>query len=131
MSDRLETIRERWAKATPGPWKAKCYRDWQPVVTANTEHEDDRPLVVAPTDGNGRGTQDEQNVEAIAAAPEDIAYLIAEVERLRAPIYRATAMDDGTLKDIEIVPGGIVQIEDEPTGNDVMLDIESVGEGAP
>jgi len=70
MSDRLEEIEKRWAKTMHLPW-------WPAV--------DDRTVV-----GGGSGPThyvavgcEPSNREAIAEAPSDIAWLIAEVKRLR------------------------------------------------
>ena len=68
---REDEIRERWAKATSGPWERVEFLSHVGVdsvsnpqqVIASVRHEDD--------------------IAAIAAAPSDIAYLLAEVERLR------------------------------------------------
>jgi hypothetical protein len=100
--DRLPQIRERWEKATLGPWKSvrvgegfpcvehphfDVYREVQPI------HE----IVNEPGRLEGRGDFSEPpngvnvgcwlgskpDAIAIAAAPEDVRWLVAEVERLR------------------------------------------------
>lgn len=76
----LGAIKGRLAQATPGPWKfdgddrivAKCV-----CVVLVTRGVDE-----APTDDLG-GPTFLANTEFIAHAPEDIAALLAEVERLR------------------------------------------------
>lgn len=80
---RLAEIRERWAKATAGPWRVgddygKSH--WRGRVMA------DDPNAIMPGTRlvahcyypGGEG----ESAEAIAAAPDDIAWLISEVERL-------------------------------------------------
>ena len=84
-AERLTEIRERWAAATPGPW---CHRHANDGVKRT-------PLPEVCSEGAARGdwrptvastSYDEAiaNAAAIAAAPTDIADLLAEVERLRA-----------------------------------------------
>lgn len=78
MTDRIEAIRARWAKATPGPWawEPDGERGWtglyQPV-------SDDVVLFGLGPINCGASDRD-----ALAAAPEDIAYLLAVVEAARA-----------------------------------------------
>ena len=90
MSDRIEEIRKRWGAATPGPWD---------VITSSGRGEEKwrtirakgRPVV--RVDEFTRYTRGEPetfcgvwiadaNAGAIGAAPSDIAFLLAEVERL-------------------------------------------------
>jgi hypothetical protein len=80
VTDRLAEIEERWRKATDDveePWF-----DAYPLGGFRKTPADVRG------DGVSRGTLVAANVrpicaEAIAAAPEDIAWLVAEVKRLR------------------------------------------------
>jgi hypothetical protein len=68
MSDRLAEIKARWAKVLP------LAKPWTPNLTEILCYfEDEGEPRVWDWDGTGR---------AIAAAPEDIAWLVAEVERL-------------------------------------------------
>lgn len=82
----LEPIKERLAAATPGPWRV--WRDPDPTNVRATavetawcygDIEGDTELITdyLPTDADA---------ELIANAPEDIATLVAEVERLRGQI---------------------------------------------
>lgn len=98
MADRLTEIEARWAKTTPGPWKV-CADDWEDdhcaVYTSGYRHpkcaaitHPDRKFVIADSE-TGRA-----NATAIAAAPDDIAYLAAEVRRLRALGAEAAAFLD-------------------------------------
>ena len=82
MSD-IATIRERWSNATIGPWEwdtNACewqrYRLWRPIGC----HE----VIVVTYDGQGNESMNVSNADAIAiaAAPTDIATLLAEVDRL-------------------------------------------------
>ena len=67
--DRLEEIEERWAKTTRGPW-------WPDVGNLTCVGAGTGPTeYIAMTNARDR--------DAIAAAPQDIAHLIAEVKRLR------------------------------------------------
>ncbi len=69
MSDRLAEIEARWKAATPGPWKASTYFDDYVDWYWNIE---------------GPEPRNDADVAAIAAAPDDVSYLLAEVRRLRA-----------------------------------------------
>jgi len=70
MSDRLKEIEERWAKTTPGPW----WPDMDNLLVIGSGSGPTMQVAVASTRANR---------DAIAASPEDIAHLIAEVKRLR------------------------------------------------
>ena len=79
-ADRLAEIRARWAQTTPGPWL------WdgsptQPAALFNP-HEG---VIIFEAAGEDRMRWPSPNrvtdQSAIAAAPEDIAWLCAEVER--------------------------------------------------
>ncbi len=88
----LDAIRERWAKATPGPWESdgKIMAWWggkQPGVMVRRAGWNGGGQCVADVHkatGNICGSLTPvQDAAAIAAAPDDIAALLAEVERLR------------------------------------------------
>ena len=71
MSDRIDAIRDRLAKATPGPWETV-------PTTGNA---------VASPDGDGYWTdvadriESEPDADLIANAPADLAYLLAELDK--------------------------------------------------
>lgn len=81
---REDEIRERLKAASPGPWTA---------TTTPMEHSGGWPVLemgdhvvfCAPCHGSDGGTR-ESDVAFIAGAPEDIDYLIGEVECLRREI---------------------------------------------
>ena len=73
MPDRLAEIRARLDAATPGPW---FHYPGEPWVTNAT----DEPRIIVAT-VSPRMTGD--NADLIAHAPADIAWLLAEVERLQ------------------------------------------------
>ena len=90
----LEPIKERLEAATPGPWRV--WRDPDPTRARATavetawcygDIEGDTELITdyLPTDADA---------ELIAHAPEDIASLVAEVERLRGQIEGLCAIID-------------------------------------
>lgn len=91
MSDRLEEIKARAEKATPGPWSADdehgdipgAERAW--CVSKITESGDySHDIAYLSTDcADPIGTQETADAEFIAHAREDIPWLVAEVERLR------------------------------------------------
>lgn len=90
----LEPIKERLDEATPGPWRV--WRDPDPTKVRATavetawrygDIEGDTELITdyLPTDADAT---------FIAHAPDDIAALIAEVERLRGQIEGLRAIID-------------------------------------
>ena len=85
--DRLEEIRARWAKATPGPWLTDEYRTGVFVKQRGLQYNRyyEHPLANTLMMGLKQGTP-AANAEAIAAVPEDIAWLAGEVSRLRAAL---------------------------------------------
>ena len=94
-TDKLREIKERWAKASPKPWTAKKW--------ASEAHPDE--WVVEWGDDLWLHCEDSRclrqpDAEAIAAAPEDIAWLISEVERLRG--YKAFNPDRPTVHDLMV-----------------------------
>lgn len=84
----LEPIKERLDEATPGPWEFHVLP--QSVgITVATIHSEHGPretcwTVELPPEIGGMGT--EKDAEFIAHAPDDIAALVAEVERLRGQV---------------------------------------------
>lgn len=83
---RLEAIAERWKRATRGPWKA------------HDKNISARSLIHATVYSH------DADAEAIAAAPDDIAYLLAEVSTLRDAITEALSFADngqwGLIEDV-------------------------------
>lgn len=104
MTDRIEAIRARWEKATPGPW-ALDPSLWSPPGWDDDMHyrrvvhgEPNKvsgirePLFStngAP-DGTVQSRQNHRDAAAVAAAPEDVAWLLSEVDRLRIQLDRLT-----------------------------------------
>ena len=79
----LEPIKERLAAATPGPWKAKedSWDGYSVVI------DDSGPGVSIIAEQIGQGWDEGRgDAEFIANAPEYIAALVAEVERLRGQV---------------------------------------------
>lgn len=80
MTDRVQEIRDRLEAATPGPWEA-----WA-GLTHDGERQDgisprgDLNIDVCFTIISPQGSED---AEFIAHAPDDIEFLLAEVERLQ------------------------------------------------
>ena len=77
MAD-IEDIRQRWAKATPGPWSVNL--DPRNVTAGPFYWKHSRP---GAQWGGAEAEQATSDAEAIAAAPSDIAALLAEAARLR------------------------------------------------
>ena len=80
----LEAIRARWAAATPGPWTACPYGIYVfgPGMEMVADNHFDQEHIARGRGVGGR-LPTAENLTAIAAAPDDIAALLAEVERLR------------------------------------------------
>ena len=91
----LEPIKERLAAATPGPWKAKedSWDGYSVVIDDNGPGVSIIAEQIGQGEDGGRG-----DAEFIANAPEDIAALVAEVERLRATIHVLTSERDSALE---------------------------------
>ena len=80
MTDRLDAIRQRIAAATPGPWNLDyCERGGFVVIaTAQGKHV----VIASRNDIPHLTEQFSANAHLIAHAPDDLAYLLGEVERL-------------------------------------------------
>ena len=110
----LEPIKERLAAATPGPWRVWHDPDPSKAGTAVEtawcygDIEGDTELI---TDYLPTGA----DAEMIAHAPEDIAALVAEVERLRAERDGDGDVESGTLwhaqRDVSRLRNELHQIE--------------------
>lgn len=118
--DRLDEIRERWAKATKGPWgwfgNTSChdiylatldrgrvfvmgFRRWglqraQPVFRvqqgdAGVLAPSAEMVVYERTYRKDFHDIDNPDARAISASPEDVAWLLAEVDRLRRTLHEA------------------------------------------
>lgn len=91
--ERLEQIKERLAAATPGPWNV-LYDDGSLHGTpeeyfVNFDAHRDTTNIDRPADA-----------AFIANAPSDIAYLLAEVERLRAALVPLKASHDALIASV-------------------------------
>jgi len=73
-------IKERWANATPGPWQVAFHGFYEVEAPPNQ--------LVADVGICGRAKED---AEAIAAAPQDIAWLMAALEARDAELARLRA----------------------------------------
>lgn len=80
---RLAEIRARWAEATPGPW-VRERADWQNIVCRAVPARGPGRHIAGVGGSSALGHNGNADAAAIAAAPEDVAWLLAEVERLRA-----------------------------------------------
>jgi hypothetical protein len=95
--DRLVEIRERCEAATPGPWAADGDRvfpvGWPAVATCHWQFGSvggpaGHPMLKDHPDWGGGLWNARANADFIAAAREDVPYLLTEVERLRADVAR-------------------------------------------
>lgn len=94
MTSSIEKIKERWSKATPGPWSADC----QPgdcVVWGRSEIERNKTyrikeVFLCNVDSGETNPvaydMEKENAEAIAHAPDDIVFLLREIDRLNSKI---------------------------------------------
>lgn len=124
MTPDLDAIRERWASATPGPWAVHPYdadpAGFKEIHVPRTDGSRGAPIV--------GGFATTATAEAIAAAPTDVAALVAEVERLRAKVAREhTELRDRRTEDMTI--RGILS----PNGQDapIPVDVELVPSAVP
>lgn len=78
-----QAIRERWAKATPGPWTAHPKHN---LTRGPTVDADGLFVCECATDREGLGRRDAQ---AIAHAPDDIAALLRTTAALRTALAAA------------------------------------------
>jgi len=81
MSDRLTEIRARWAAVSPTPWRVDDESEGRAVLAA-----DGSTVATHSIDGwwAGGGPQlKPEDARAIAHAPDDVAWLLAELERAR------------------------------------------------
>ena len=81
----LEPIKERLAAATPGPWEMSYDADDKWTSITGQPYDDGGQWLVCPEVATCEGEPDADST-FIAHAPEDIAALVAEVERLRGQI---------------------------------------------
>lgn len=80
LSDRLAEIKAVWDAATPGPWTWSGGSTEDPNVGYAIHHAERRWEDFGMPDG----TYVEEDARAMASARQDVPWLIAEVERLRA-----------------------------------------------
>jgi hypothetical protein len=78
----LEAIKERLAAATPGPWT-----QWATHYVCDKREKIAGPMLA-------------RDADLIAHAPEDLAALVEEVERLRADLNDAYNMTSGLIDDL-------------------------------
>lgn len=85
---RLDEIRERLDAATPGPWRPDNDEPGY-VIAPGDPSGWDGYLIASTVDHDGGLFVQEHNAELIAHAPQDLADLLAEVERLRGVLAKA------------------------------------------
>jgi len=79
----LDAIRARWADVSPWPWKHEVGDHLAKPGWLVADLGDTHAVATAPCPARDARWREAVNAEAIAHAPEDIAALVAEVERLR------------------------------------------------
>jgi len=89
--DQIQEIRDRQAAATPGPW---THSRWAPGYVVTDDDKFDVVASVVEYRENGSieskfcGYKSLANRELIAHAPDDIAYLLSEYDRLTRYLER-------------------------------------------
>jgi hypothetical protein len=86
MIDRIDQIRARWKAATPGPWSICPERIYIFGPRMEMIADDNGPDGAFRLRGVGGRLPMDANIEAIAAAPEDVAWLLRVAEAARAVI---------------------------------------------
>lgn len=99
MSDRIEEIRKRLVSATQGPWRPCPHKMFvfgpKREMIASTSHGEEAYGVERGTveiRGFGGGLPMDQNHDLIVNAPTDLAFLLAELDRLAAELAAAIAL---------------------------------------
>ncbi len=82
--DRIQQIKDRLAVATPGPWVIEDDGFYGYIRTTVENSHGYRESICGGEPSEGRVDGDAPDTIFIAHAPEDIAYLLGEVERLRS-----------------------------------------------
>ena len=95
MSKRLDAIRQRLTNATPGPWP----KDYVYAIVRNSvrngSYDSDEPGMESFSWDFSYYYDRADDVPLIAHAPEDLAFLLAEVESLRSMIRVIHEEDNG------------------------------------
>lgn len=86
--DRLEAIKARMRAAAPSPWAlvvGNGYSSNEVVTVYNTRHKDSIVRITAPcrVDYSQWTARNTANAEFIAHSREDLAWCVAEIERLQ------------------------------------------------
>lgn len=79
-AEQLNAIKEREAKATPGPWEAKGLQSLSYARVEKRETKYESKIIVEALNND--------NIEFIAHAREDVPALVAEVKRLNTVKHR-------------------------------------------
>lgn len=87
MSDRLQEIKERCEKATPGPWELVLGHEDPNDACVHVKGSDNTVCYTQCYDCNHRA-----DMAFIAHAREDIPYLLDENDRLRRELERKNAV---------------------------------------
>lgn len=98
-TDLVSRARGLVAEATPGPWHNLAAR----VLASSFNELDDEPITIADYDCDVRidDEQAQRNATLIAAAPELLAQMADEIERLRAERDELNAVIDHLEKVID------------------------------
>lgn len=82
---RLEEIRKRLEAATPGPWDSSCYNENNPSYSVNQSTKI-IPAHLLPGESIAFQIKKQSNAEFIAHAPEDIRWLLNEINKLQEEV---------------------------------------------
>jgi hypothetical protein len=103
--ERLDEIKQRMADASPGPWHVKTANfgdDWIVGIIKTGESGEDGKIYGVHTT-NVRASQmfgdAKTDAEFIAHAPADLAWAIAEIERLKREMAEMEARHEDVVRD--------------------------------
>jgi len=97
----LQLIKSRLAAATPGPWEIdERYSDCHVV-------QGEKALFTVEADAR------KNDVELVACAPQDLAALVAEVERLRKMLKDSYVVTDGISAAFETLANAVKRLPKE------------------
>lgn len=82
--DRIDEIRERLSKATPGKWEVRAQLPYSEAMLLFVGREDGNRSLASGMWNAGPGLErDKNNFEMIAHAPSDLAYLLSQLDAAR------------------------------------------------
>ena len=90
---RIDEIRDRLDKATPGPWKATYEPDDRWTSITGQGHNDGGRWLLCPEVATCEG-EDHPDADLIANAPADLAWCLGKIERLSTKLAMVSLIVD-------------------------------------